>query len=107
MLVESRSSKKGEPLLQAVSRVQVPPREVAGPAVAEPMAWVSPEMVWGFARRQARVILFVTLVALVIGGAVAALAPPRFRSTAELLVDPRGLQILKNEITKSSDSTDG
>ena len=69
--------------------------------------FVTPEAAWHFVRRQSRIILATTAVALVLGAAVAAMSPARFRSAAQLLVDPRGLQILKNEITRSSDSTDG
>ena len=69
--------------------------------------FVTPDAAWQFLRRQYKVILLTTAVALALGATVAALTPVRFRSAAQLLVDPRGLQILKNEITRSSDSTDG
>lgn len=60
-----------------------------------------------FLRRNWRLI-FVTTAAVVLFGALYAIfAPVKYRSSAQLLIDPRGLQILKNEITRSGDSTDG
>lgn len=62
---------------------------------------------FGFLRRNWRLILATTLAALAFGVLFALFAPTKYRSSAQLLIDPRGLQILKNEITRSGDSTDG
>ena len=61
----------------------------------------------GFLRRNWRLILATTLAMLAFGLLFAAFAPAKYRSATQLLIDPRGLQILKNEITRSGDSTDG
>lgn len=60
-----------------------------------------------FLARNARLIAAVALTVVLFGLLYAAFAPTRYRSSAQLLIDPRGLQILKNEITKGGDSTDG
>ncbi|MDE2362166.1 MAG: GumC family protein [Hyphomicrobiales bacterium] len=61
----------------------------------------------GFLARNWRLIAATTAAMLLVGALYAMLAPAKYKSSAELLVDPRGLQILKNEITRSGDSTDG
>lgn len=60
-----------------------------------------------FVRRGWRLILGVTLACLLFGLLFAILSPTKYKSSAQLLVDPRGLQILKSEITRTGDSTDG
>ena len=61
----------------------------------------------GFAHRNWRLVLATTAAMLAFGLLFAIFAPVKYRSSAQLLIDPRGLQILKNEITRSGDSTDG
>ena len=61
----------------------------------------------GFLRRNWRLIAVTTALALLLGALFAMFAPTKYRSSAQLLIDPRGLQILKNDITRSGDSTDG
>lgn len=61
----------------------------------------------GFLRRNWRLILATTAAVLAFGLMFALFAPVKYRSSAQLLIDPRGLQILKNEITRGGDSTDG
>ena len=63
--------------------------------------------VMGFLRANLKLIAAVTLTIFAMGLTYALLMPPRYRSSAQLLIDPRGLQILKNEITKSGETTDG
>ena len=59
------------------------------------------------ARRNWRLILAVTLATLLFGLAFALLSPAKYKSSAQLLVDPRGLQILKNDITRTPENADG
>lgn len=61
----------------------------------------------GFLRRNWRLIAATTAAVLAFGVLFVLFAPVKYRSSAQLLIDPRGLQILKNEITRSGDSTDG
>lgn len=61
----------------------------------------------GFLRRNWRLIAATTAAVLAFGILFVIFAPAKYRSSAQLLIDPRGLQILKNEITRSGDSTDG
>ncbi|MFO1115608.1 MAG: exopolysaccharide transport family protein [Beijerinckiaceae bacterium] len=60
-----------------------------------------------FLRRNWRLIVATTAAVVLVGALYAVFAPVKYRSAAQLLIDPRGLQILKNEITRSGDSTDG
>lgn len=60
-----------------------------------------------FLRRNWRLIVAATAAVVLVGALYAIFAPVKYRSAAQLLIDPRGLQILKNEITRSGDSTDG
>lgn len=69
-------------------------------------AFVSPERVWQFLRRQKRILIAAVAISLLLAAASVVLSPPKYRSSARLLIDPRGLQILKNEITRTSDSAD-
>jgi polysaccharide biosynthesis transport protein len=78
----------------------------AGGGQAEPSAFVNPERVWGFVRRQKWTLGIVVASCLVLGLAFVAMSPPKYRSLARFLVDPRGLSILKNDITRTSDSAD-
>lgn len=76
---------------------------------AAPGRAVAPEPAFdavAFMRRNAGVIGLATLAALAFGGLYGALAPTRYRSVAELLVDPRGFQILSNAITRPGESAD-
>ena len=72
----------------------------------EDIAFVSPERVWQFLRRQRRILIAAVAISMLLAGAFVVLSPPKYRSMARLLIDPRGLQILKNEITRTSDSAD-
>ena len=58
-------------------------------------------------RRNWRLILAATLATLLFGLAFALLSPAKYKSSAQLLVDPRGLQILKNDITRAPENADG
>ena len=58
-------------------------------------------------RRNWRLVLAVTLLTLLFGLAYAVLSPAKYKSSAQLLVDPRGLQILKNDITRAPENADG
>jgi len=58
-------------------------------------------------RRNWRLILAATLATLMFGLVFAALSPARYKSSAQLLVDPRGLQIFKNDITRAAENADG
>lgn len=58
-------------------------------------------------RRNWRLALATTLATLLFGLAFALLSPAKYRSSAQLLVDPRGLQILKNDITRAPENADG
>lgn len=77
------------------------------PAHGAPLRVLSPADVMAFVARNARLIAAIMLAVLLFGLLFALLSPARYRSSAQLLIDPRGLQILKNEITKQGDSTDG
>ncbi len=95
-------------MLQALSHPTSLPREEAASWPEVPrIDWVDPLRALGFLRRHATIIVAATGAALLLGLCYAALTPSRYRSAAELLIDPRGLQILKNEVTRSSDTTDG
>ncbi len=61
----------------------------------------------GFMRRNWRLVAATTAAVMAFGVLFILFAPVKYRSSAQLLIDPRGLQILKNEITRSGDSTDG
>ena len=58
-------------------------------------------------RRNWRLVLATTLLTLLFGLAYAALSPAKYKSSAQLLVDPRGLQILKNDIARAPENADG
>jgi len=58
-------------------------------------------------RRNWRLIAAVTLATLVFGLLFALMTQAKYKSSAQLLVDPRGLQILKNDITRAAESADG
>ena len=58
-------------------------------------------------RRNWRLILATTLATLLFGLLFALLTPAKYKSSAQLLVDPRGLQILKNDITRAPENADG
>jgi len=58
-------------------------------------------------RRNWRLVAATTLAALLFGLAFALLSPAKYKSSAQLLVDPRGLQILKNDITRAPENADG
>ncbi|MCB1542859.1 MAG: hypothetical protein KDJ30_00670 [Rhodoblastus sp.] len=58
-------------------------------------------------RRNWRLILATTVATLLFGLAFAVLTPAKYKSSAQLLVDPRGLQILKNDITRTPENADG
>ncbi len=77
-----------------------------GEGRAAPITFVSPELVWSFLRRQRWVLAAAVAVSLLLGLAFIALSPPKYRSMARFLIDPRGLLILKNDITRTSDSAD-
>ena len=58
-------------------------------------------------RRNWRLILATTVATLLFGLAFALMTPAKYKSSAQLLVDPRGLQILKNDITRAPENADG
>jgi len=58
-------------------------------------------------RRNWRLVAATTLATLLFGLLFAALSPAKYKSSAQLLVDPRGLQILKNDITRAPENADG
>jgi polysaccharide biosynthesis transport protein len=91
----------GEPKF-AASRERISSTELR----ADENAYVSPERVWNFLRRQKWTLAIAVAVALLLGAAFIAFSPPKYRSLARFLIDPRGLSILKNEITRTSDSAD-
>ena len=61
----------------------------------------------GLLRRNWRLVLATTFATLLFGLLFAALSPAKYKSSAQLLVDPRGLQILKNDINRAPENADG
>jgi len=53
------------------------------------------EAIW----RQHVLVLFVTLAALVLGAVAVNALPQRYTATAQITIDPRGLQVVANELT--------
>jgi uncharacterized protein involved in exopolysaccharide biosynthesis len=92
---------EGESALSASRRLAP-----AGEGRAAPITFVSPELVWNSLRRQRWVLAAAVAVSLLLGLAFIAVSPPKYRSMARFLIDPRGLLILKNDITRTSDSAD-
>lgn len=91
---------------QAVERIAVADRAV-DPAPGRRSAAELRLDAEALLRRNWRLILATTLATLLFGLLFAALTPARYKSSAQLLVDPRGLQILKNDLTRSPESADG
>ncbi|MFV0281973.1 MAG: GumC family protein [Rhodoblastus sp.] len=58
-------------------------------------------------KRNLRLVLTTALATLLFGLAFVILSPAKYKSSAQLLVDPRGLQILKNDITRAPENADG
>lgn len=60
----------------------------------------------GFARRRWLLVAISGLVGLLIGAALGALTPNRYSATAQLLIDPRDLRVLQNEISPQNTSNE-
>ncbi len=60
----------------------------------------------GLLRRRGKLIAMVTGVVIAATIAFSLLAPQRYKSTAQILIDPRDLQVVKNELKPSTSSTD-
>ncbi len=60
-----------------------------------------------FLKRHARWIIVSASVALILGLAFYALAPTRYRSVAELVVDPRGIPVSKSDAAAAAQGSDG
>ncbi|MCW2275855.1 hypothetical protein GJ654_16055 [Rhodoblastus acidophilus] len=60
-----------------------------------------------FLKRHARWIIVSASAALILGLAFYALAPTRYRSVAELVVDPRGIPVSKSDAAAAAQGSDG
>lgn len=74
-----------------------------GPGIA---ATISPQRLLGSLRRRAGWIVAAVLLCLAAGLAVAVLGTPRYVATARLIIDPRGLRMLDNEVQPTAQSTE-
>jgi polysaccharide biosynthesis transport protein len=105
-VLQAIAGRRREPDAESELAVPASRERAAAGAPEEPAAFVSPERVLEFIRRQKWTLAVVVAISLLLGLAFVALSPPKYRSMVRFLVDPRGLEILKNDITRTSDSAD-
>ena len=96
-------------MADAVARLGADPGDAGmrAPSNRQPIVNAAPLDLTEFFRRHLRAIILATIISLLFALAFSVLSAPKYRSSAQLLIDPRGLQILKNEITRGGESTDG
>ena len=96
-------------MADAIARLGADPGDAGmrAPSNHQPILNGAPLDLADFFRRHLRAIILATILSLLFALAFSVLSAPKYRSSAQLLIDPRGLQILKNEITRGGESTDG
>ncbi|MCX7325650.1 MAG: exopolysaccharide transport family protein [Hyphomicrobiales bacterium] len=78
-----------------------PERRSPGPVAGNPLG-----LLLGFARRRWWLIALSGLLGLLLGAALGFLTPNRYSATSQLLIDPRDLRVLQNEISPQNTSND-
>lgn len=68
--------------------------------IMDPYDWVA------LLRSGARTIMLFVIVALALGIAYLLLVPPRFTASTEVFLDPRGLQVVQNDVTPRSETNE-
>jgi uncharacterized protein involved in exopolysaccharide biosynthesis/Mrp family chromosome partitioning ATPase len=63
-------------------------------------------LLFGFLRRRWPLVVLLALLGAAVGSGVALLTPDRFAATSQLLIDPRDIRVLQNEIGPQSPGTD-
>ncbi len=91
-------------MLQFDERSRARLERVATPIV--PSGGISIDDMLDLLRRRAKLIAGVTALVLAAALGFALLVTPGYKSTAQILIDPRDLQVVKNEIKPSTSSTD-
>ncbi len=82
------------------------PAPSAPPPSDAPRLSIPPGLIMAQLRRSPVTLALCLLGGLLLGGGVSAVFKPKYVATAELLVDPRGLQLVDRDLTARSQATD-